>query len=110
MESLTRPVLFGYQSVRLNAPEDALARGERSLKGYAEREGYSLGTIFVEQDPDRPLSALNALMDAARREGVKAVAVPTPLDLGQVARVRHLTRRKLQNEGQLRVLVVEPER
>jgi hypothetical protein len=101
-----KPLLFGYQQVRLDAPRDAAARGQRLLANFAAREGFALGGVFVERDVNRPCSALVALIDAARRCGATAVAVPTAEDLGRLPRVRHLMRRRLEREAGCRVLVV----
>jgi hypothetical protein len=40
---LVKPVLLGYQVVRLGAPADAVAEGERLLRSFALLEGYALG-------------------------------------------------------------------
>ncbi len=110
MASPTNLMLFGYQSIRMDAPQDALAIGKQVLEGFADREGYALTTIFVEKDANKPLAALAALIEAAKRDDVRFVAVPTPMDLGLIPRVRQLTRRTLQVEAGVHVLVVDPRR
>jgi hypothetical protein len=107
MRAIVEPVLFGYLTVRVGAPRGAIANGERSLARYAQREGFTLGTIFVERDVNRPMSALASLIEAAKREDVQAVAVPSPVDLGLLPRVQQLTRQLLEREAGVRVLVVE---
>jgi hypothetical protein len=104
------PILLGYMCVRLDAPSNAAARGQTVLARYAEREGFALGTVFVERDVNRPLSALAALIETAKREDITVVAVPTPTDLGLLPRVQWLTCRMLQREAGIRVLVVDPAR
>jgi hypothetical protein len=101
-----KPILFGYQTVRLSTPAEAVAKGREELAAFALREGFALGEVFVERDVDRPCSALAALISAARRSGVAAVAVPTTDDLGRLPRVRWLMRYRLEREAGVRVLVV----
>jgi hypothetical protein len=103
-----KPVLFGYQCVRLGTPPDQVVRGRRLLAEYAAREGFALAEVYVDDDVNRPDSALVALIAAATRGGVAAVAVPTLEDLGRLPRVRRLWRERLQREAGVRVLVVEP--
>ena len=83
-----------------------MARGERTLREYAWREGFSLGTVFVERNAARPLSALSSLIVAANRDDVRVVAVPTATDLGSSPRLRLLMTELLQREADVRVLIV----
>ena len=110
MRATVGPILFGYMCVRLDAPSGAAKWGQTLLARYAEREGFALGTVFVERDVNRPLSALAALIETAKREDIRVVAVPRPTDLGLLPRVQWLTRQMLQREAEIRVLVVEPAR
>jgi hypothetical protein len=110
MRAMVGPILFGYLCVRLDAPSGAAVRGESVLARYAEREGFALGTVFVEHDVNRPLSALASLIETAKREDIRVVAVPMLTDLGLLPRVQLLTRQMLQREAGIRVLVVEPAR
>lgn len=100
------PMLFGYLNVRVDAPRGAQEHGERVVREYAWREGYSLGTVFVEWNHNRPLSALMSLIEAANRDDVRVVAVPTPSDLGSLPSVRRLTRHVLMREANVHVIVV----
>ena len=102
-----KPILFGYQTVRVSTPAAEVARGRDALAAFAIREGFALGEVFVERDVDRPCSALAALISAARRSNVAAVAVPTTADLGKLPRVRWLMRYRLEREAGVRVLVVQ---
>ena len=104
-----KPILFGYQTVRLSTTPEEVARGREALAAFAIREGFALGEVFVERDVDRPCSAFAALISAARRSGVEAVAVPTTADLGRLPRVRWLMRYRLEREAGVRVLVVRPQ-
>jgi hypothetical protein len=102
-----KPILFGYQTVRLSTPVEEVAQGREALAAFALREGFALAEVFVERDVDRPCSALSALISAARRAQVEAVAVPTAADLGKLPRVRWLMRYRLEREAGVRVLVVQ---
>jgi hypothetical protein len=102
-----RPVLVGYQVVRVSSSVDELTRGRRLLAEYAAKEGFSLGDVLVERDVNRPCSALVALIGLVRGSDI-GVAVPTPLDLGRLPRVQRLMRERLEREAGVRVVVVEP--
>jgi hypothetical protein len=104
-----KPILFGYQTVRVSTPAEEVAKGREELVAFALREGFALAEVFVERDIDRPSSALTALIFAARRSEVAAVAVPTTNDLGRLPRVRWLMRYRLEREAGVRVLVVRPQ-
>lgn len=101
-----KPLLLGYLNVRVDAPRETMVRGQRALTDFARREGFCLGTVFVERDLDRPLSALVSLIAAANRDDVRVVAVATASDLGSMPRVRQLTRQWLEREAGARVIVV----
>ena len=101
-----KPVLYGYQTARAGTPAFEIDRGREALAAFAQREGFALGEIFVERDANHPSSALTALISAARRSGVAAVAVPTDEDLGRLPRVRRLMRTRLEREAGVQVLVV----
>jgi hypothetical protein len=104
---MPKPILFGYQTVRLSTTPTEIAEGRRSLRQFAAQEGFALAEIFVEQDINRPCSALVALIESAVRTRVAAIAVPTPSDLGRLPRVQGLTRARLEREAGVPVLVVE---
>lgn len=104
---MPKPILLGYQTVRVGTPQFEVARGRRVLAKYAAREGFALAEIFVDQDPNRPCSAMAALIEVARRSGVAAIVVPTLTDLGRLPRVQRLTRERLEREAGVRVLIAE---
>jgi hypothetical protein len=105
---MPKPILVGYQTIRIDTSSDDVARGRQLLAEFAAREGFALTEIYVERDPNRPCSALTALIEAARRDSIAAVAVPTLDDLGRLPRVRRIMRDRLQRDAGVRVLVVEP--
>lgn len=56
--------------------ESELADLKVRLASFARREGYTLGTVYVEQNSNAP-AAFHALMDAVLHEGASAVVVPS---------------------------------
>jgi citrate lyase beta subunit len=102
-----KPLLFGYQRAALGSSPDEIENGRRILTAFAAAEGYALGEIFLEHDVNKPLSALAALIDAARRTEVTAVVVPTLADLGRLPRVRVELAKRLQREAGVRVLTAQ---
>lgn len=103
-----KPLLFGYQAVRLGTTRAQLVAGRDALVAFARAEGYALGEVFVEHDVNRPTSALVALIAASQAGEVKAIAVPSLSDLGRIPRVQQMTRRRLEREAAVPVLVVVP--
>jgi hypothetical protein len=73
--SAVRPLALGYvrEESRMSDPE--LAYAKRVLAEYAEREGYALGTIYVER-VDRTPAAFEALVTSAIRDEAAVVIVP----------------------------------
>ena len=71
----TRPLLLGYVRAHLLMTEAELSDTKRALAKFADVEGYTLGTVYVERI-DRAPSAFQALMDALQREEARAVVVP----------------------------------
>jgi len=73
----TKPLLFGYLRLRRLLPD---ARTEREIRTQFEEfalvEGYTLAGLFVDQDHTAP-TGFNGLVDAVKRHGARAVAVPT---------------------------------
>ena len=102
-----KPLLLGYQRIRITAPDEEIARARAALVTFSYREGFALAEIFAEADESRPYYALCALIDACRRIDVAAVVVPTLSDLGMNAVAQVELRQRLQRETGVPVLVVE---
>jgi hypothetical protein len=103
----TQPVLFGYQLVRVTTPQELVVNNHRRLAAFASVEGYSLGTVFVEVNASKPWSALGALIEAARRsDEVTTVVVPRVTDLGLTPLMQEATRRRLEQDAGLHVIVL----
>ena len=103
-----RPVLLGYQRVQIGTPRLEVARRLRVLIDFADREGYALAEVFVDDTPDRPLSAFHALINHTRRDTeVAAVAIPTGDDLGWNGQARRELWTRLERETGVPVHIVE---
>jgi hypothetical protein len=100
-----RPVLIGYQMVRVGTEPEVVREGWELLVRFAAREGYVLGGVFVERDRDRPYSALRDLIAYVKEREIAAVVVPTERDLGLLERVREATRRRVERESGVRVVI-----
>jgi hypothetical protein len=104
----TKPILYGYQAVRLDTARAEEAAGLAALRAFAQAEGYALSTIFVERDVNRPCSALAALIAVAcTHEEQVFVAVPRMSDLGRLPRVQALTSQRIERESGARVLLAQ---
>lgn len=101
-----KPLLFGYQMARLDTTQDELLAGRAALVAFAQREGYALAEVYLESDLNRPTSALAALIAASRQRHVTAIAVPAATDLGRLKRVQELTKRRLERETNVPVLII----
>lgn len=81
-----------------------VARSKERLARFATAEGFTLGTIYVEHLDTAP-AAFYALIDAAKRYEVTAVAVPSMTHLSAVGALSPLKDHLEQHTG-ARVLVV----
>jgi nucleotide-binding universal stress UspA family protein len=100
----TRPLMLGYLCEPPLHSEAATEKLKTLLAEFAQREGYALGTVYVEHLPTTP-AAFDALLEAIRRYEVDAVVVPTRAHLeplGEPSKMQRLTR-----ETNARVLVAE---
>ncbi len=75
--SQIRPLVLGYLRADALATDRELALSTADLAGFAERQGYTLGTVFIERT-DRVPAAFEALMTEAARTGASAVVMPGP--------------------------------
>lgn len=72
-----RPLVLGYLRADALTTDRELARGTADLAAFAYREGYTLGTVFIERTEKVP-SAFQALLAEAERTGADAVMMPGP--------------------------------
>ena len=86
MSNHPRPLLLGYiRADRLSSATE-LPRAEAQLQACADREEFSLGTIYVENGHDR--GAFHALMaEASREEAAWGIVVPDLRHVGVVEQV-----------------------
>lgn len=101
-----KPLLLGYQSLRLDSTDDAAENGRRVLAAFADREGYAMGAIFTDLVYGR-MAAFDALLDAVSTGGVAVVGIPTPEDLSPMPRLREAMRLRLQQAGGVPILIVQ---
>ena len=81
MSNSPRPLLFGYIRADVLRSGTELPQAEAQLEAFADREEFSLGTVFVERGDSA--GAFDALMDEVTRdEAAWGVVVPD---------LRHLT-------------------
>ena len=74
----TRPLLLGYIRRHLLMTDAELDDAKERLGLFAEIEGFTLGTVYVEHLETTP-AAFEALVEAVNRYEVTAVVVPSML-------------------------------
>jgi hypothetical protein len=86
MSSYARPILLGYIRADVLRNGTELPQARAQLEAFADREEFSLGTVYVAQGD--AAAAFHALMgEMTRDEAVRGVVVP---DLGHVTVVEQL--------------------
>lgn len=80
VEEAAQPLALGYLRAHLLMTETELAKAKTELAGYAEREGFRLGRVFVEQ-PDTVPEAFRELIDELVREEPDVIVTPNALHL-----------------------------
>ncbi len=78
MTNYTKPLLLGYLRMHLLMTDDELADVKERLERFADLEGFTLGTVYVEQLETSP-AAFEALVEAVDRYEATAVALPSML-------------------------------
>jgi putative heme degradation protein len=80
MTDATRPLVLGYVRSHPFMTDAELAETKQQLVGFAEREGHTLGLVFIEQADS--VAAFHSLMAEVQRQEATAVLVlslPTPM-------------------------------
>lgn len=72
-----QPLVLGYLRADALTTDRELAHGTAELAAFAYREGYTLGTVFIERT-DKVPAAFQALLAEAERTGADAVVMPGP--------------------------------
>ncbi|WP_237771236.1 hypothetical protein [Kribbella sp. ALI-6-A] len=80
MTDYTRPLLLGYILKHLLMTAGELAKTKDRLGAFAQVDGFTMGTIYVE-NPDTTPAAFEALVDAVIRYEATAVVVPSLIHL-----------------------------
>lgn len=75
--SAVRPLALGYIREDAAMSDTQVAEATRALAEFADREGYALGTVYVER-LERTPAAFEALIASAIREEAVAVILPGP--------------------------------
>ncbi|HEY3514516.1 MAG TPA: hypothetical protein VGL36_35380 [Kribbella sp.] len=92
-----RPMMLGYFRETFLMTPGERERTRQQLLDFADSQGYRMTAIFTEGLDTQP-AALKALLEAAHRDAVAAVAFSGPEALAQ------LHRRDLEDAG-IRVLI-----
>jgi nucleotide-binding universal stress UspA family protein len=103
MTDHTRPLLLGYLRKYPTMSDAELELAKKRLAEFAEREGFALGTVYVEHLHNDP-AAFDALIEAANRYEVTAVVVPTAIHLSPVGALQS-KKARLERETGARVLI-----
>ncbi len=101
-----RHLQFGYLRLHLLMTETELTDTKERLHYFAQCEGYSLGTVFVEQDHTVP-AGFEALIAAVKHYDARAVVVPSLQHLAVLGTPPAL-RAYVQSVTGVPVLVAEP--
>ncbi|MFC8080342.1 recombinase family protein [Streptomyces sp. NPDC057307] len=80
---MMNPLIFGYLHIESGQSPDETFRQERALKGYAEREGFSLATIYRDVGSGSR-SGFAALVEELARTETRHVVVPAMGHLQEV--------------------------
>jgi hypothetical protein len=73
-----KPLVLGYIRQHLLMTEDELVGVKERLAYYATAEGFTMGTVFVEQRESTP-AAFEALVQAIGHHQATAVVLPSML-------------------------------
>ncbi len=71
----TRPLLLGYTRRDLYLSNRHVDELKHQLAAFAQLEGFTLGTVYIEE-PDTAPAAFDALVTSVNRYEVTAVVIP----------------------------------
>ncbi|MFC8829035.1 recombinase family protein [Streptomyces sp. NPDC057137] len=74
---MMNPLIFGYMHIESGQPDDETSRQECALKSYAEREGFSLATVYRDVGSGSRSGFAAMVEELARTETRHVVVVPT---------------------------------
>jgi hypothetical protein len=104
----TRPAapIPGYLRAHLLVTEEELDDAKGRLAHFAESEGYTLGTVYVERVDLAP-AAFGALIQSLEHDGPEAIVIPNVLHLAGLGIPPQLIH-YLQSVTGVQVLVAHP--
>lgn len=73
-----RPTMLGYIAADPLSTERELATSTAALAAFADREGYALGTVYIDRTGTPP-AAFAAMLEEAARTGARAIVMPGPV-------------------------------
>lgn len=96
---------LGYMRLAPDTSEQAARRLRAELAAGAEREGYTLGEVFIERDAGGS-SAFAALIDALTQSKTPVVLVPGMCHFAHLPGLRTAMRNHLERETGARVVII----
>lgn len=102
----TRPLLLGYVLKHLLMTDGELIDIKVQLEQFAALEGFSMGTIYVEETATTP-AAFEALIAAVNRYEVTTVVIPSRLHFAALA-VTHDVKGTFERATGARVVIATP--
>lgn len=95
---MLQPKAYGYVRANLYANVDPITAARQELASFADREGFALTDIFVE-DEGRHTSAFAELIEAIKANNVRYVITPSLRHLARLPGLRNAIRVQLKGEG-----------
>lgn len=96
---------LGYMRLAPDIPERSACRLRDELVASAEREGYTVGEVFVERETGGS-SAFAALIDALTQSKTPAVVVPGMCHFAHLPGLRAAMKDHLERETGARVVII----
>jgi Resolvase, N terminal domain len=96
---------LGYIRLATDTSEQSARRLQDELAASAEREGYTLGEVFMEQDAGGS-SAFAALIDTLTQTKTPVVVVPGVCHFAHLPGLRIAMRDHLERETGARVVII----
>ncbi|GAB3823084.1 hypothetical protein [Kribbella italica] len=94
----TRPLMLGYARRDLYITDDQVETMKEELRQFAQLEGFTRGTVYVEEADSAP-AAYEALVASVNRYEVTAIVLPCLRHLGLLGDTQQVKRRFEQETG-----------
>ncbi|MFF1487425.1 recombinase family protein [Streptomyces sp. NPDC058319] len=101
-----KPLIFGYMRVPDELTEEEAKRREDAIKAYAEKEGFTLVTIFQETQQFH-FSAFEELMNALQEAEARRVVVPCYDDFAASYHLQTALVLQVQHEASAQVIALD---